>query len=80
MALLALRSELLQNFLAIISSPCNKLIAFYLLAEYQSTGSDPNVLWILHQNYFSRKYASNLVNKKIEEKRVAMTMRYNNIN
>jgi len=62
MGLLALRSELLQNFLAIISSPGNKLIAFYLLAEYQSTGSGPNVLCILHQNYFSRKYI-NLVNK-----------------
>jgi len=69
MALLALRSELLQNFLAIISSPGNKLIAFYLLAEYQSTGSGPNVLRILHQNYFSRKYASNLVNKKDRRKK-----------
>jgi len=69
MALLALRSELLQNFLAIISSPGNKLIAFYLLAEYQSTGSGPNVLCILHQNYFSRKYALTLANKKDRRKK-----------
>jgi len=71
MGLLALRSELLQNFLAIISSPGNKLIAFSLLAEYQSTGSGPKVLCILHQNYFSRKYASTFGNKNDRRKKVA---------